>query len=303
MNLKKPLVFIIFISLFACSDIYSQINNYDNSICWEIRNPKTAQPSYILGSFHILDTTKVDFPVQKVKELIDQCGNYCMEINISTIDSSQMKTIVGNCFMSDLKLNFRDSLGSESYKKLIQIADSSKGILKTLKPYLSIIKPEFIGLYVAIDKLSGKSLFFSQCNFGMDSFFEQYAISKKYRIHGLESFQEQMDMILGHTYNESILALRSCINDYYSGDSIDLFKNYVNQDLKFFKDSGFLDSTMIKRNKVMADGIDLLLQQKSVFVVIGAGHLPSKVGVLNLLAQRGYLISPYHLDLGIKRKE
>lgn len=104
-------------------------------------------------------------------------------------------------------------------------------------------------------------------------------------------------MVAGGSYRESISALKNCIDGFYSKDTIDLINNYVNQNLRLLKDDVYLDLTMIDRNKVMANGIDRILQKNSVFVIIGAAHLPYKFGVLNLLSQKGYFVKPYQLDL------
>jgi len=45
------------------------------------------------------------------------------------------------------------------------------------------------------------------------------------------------------------------------------------------------------RNRNMADRLEPLLKQGSLFVAVGALHLPGEGGVLNLLAQRGYRIT------------
>ena len=60
---------------------------------------------------------------------------------------------------------------------------------------------------------------------------------------------------------------------------------------------------MIDRNRVMADGIERLSRENTVFAVIGAAHLPYKYGVLNILAQRGYSIKPYRLNMTEKKKK
>lgn len=298
--MKKNLVFVFIISLFGTTGLFSQLNAFDNSICWEIKSSETSKPSYILGSVHVLDTTKIDFPIQGVKHLIDVCGSFCSEINHLSQDSSQMTNLIKAAILTDKKLNLKDSLGVEYYDKLMQIVDSSKGSLKVLKPLLSIINPVFIGLFVTMEKQTSNANLYDQANFLMDSYFEQYATSKGFGIRELESTQKQIDMITGGTYGESILALKTCIDGFFSNDSIDMLENYLNQNLRILQENDYLESTMIDRNRVMADGIDRLLRENTVFVVIGAAHLPYKYGVLNILSQRGYIVKPYKLQM-IKR--
>ena len=143
----------------------------------------------------------------------------------------------------------------------------------------------------------------------MDLYFEKYSTSKNYSIHGLESPQQVLDYLVGKaTYRESILALKTSIDDFLikpvelSNDHVDIFKSYANQNLSFLKNDAYLDSTLIMRNKVMADGIDQLLQEKPVFIVIGASHLPYEFGVLNRLAQKGYSVQPYNIELQINKE-
>ena len=143
----------------------------------------------------------------------------------------------------------------------------------------------------------------------MDLYFEKYSTSKNYRIHGLESPQQVLDYLVGTaTYRESILALKTSIDVFLkkpvelSNDPVDIFKSYANQNLSFLKYDAYLDSTLIMRNKVMADGIDQLLQEKPVFIVIGASHLPYEFGVLNRLAQKGYSVQPYNIELQINKE-
>lgn len=298
--MKRTLVFIFIITFLAIPNLYSQFKDYDNSICWEIKSSKTSKPSYILGSVHVLDTTKINFPIQKVKELVDDCGCFCNEASINKLlqDSAQMRNLAKNIFLTNKKLNIEDSIGGDYYEKLIQIVDSSKGSLKVLKPILSRIKPSFIGIMVTLEKQTSNSNLYVQSNFTMDSYFEQYATSKGYGIHAFESAQKRIDIIFGGTYGESILALKASIDGFFSNDFIDMMKDYLNQNLRFLKEDIYID-----RNRVMADGIERLSRENTVFVVIGAAHLPYKYGVLNILAQRGYSIKPYRLNITEKKKK
>lgn len=305
--MKNISILSIFICVLVNISSYSQIRNYDNSICWEITSSKLSKPAYILGAIHELDTTKINFPTLKIKEMIDQCGSYCME---TVLDSIQVKETFNGLFLSNNKINNRDYLGHEYYEKLIHIADSSKeSMLTTFKIFLPILKPGFIGFMLKSRRLSINRTLFSKSNFRMDLYFEKYSTSKNYRIHGLESPQQMLDYLVGTaTYRESILALKTSIDDFLknpvdiSNNPVDIFKSYANQNLSFLKNDAYLDSTLIMRNKVMADGINQLLQEKPVFIVIGASHLPYEFGVLNLLAQKGYSVKPYNLELQINKE-
>jgi len=55
-----------------------------------------------------------------------------------------------------------------------------------------------------------------------------------------------------------------------------------------------LDRLLYQRNIIMADRMEALLADGNAFIAIGAAHLPGKQGVINLLVEKGYKISPVH---------
>ena len=52
------------------------------------------------------------------------------------------------------------------------------------------------------------------------------------------------------------------------------------------------DLLLTRRNYVMADRIAVFLPKESVFIAIGAGHLPGKEGVIELLRKKGFTVEP-----------
>ena len=57
-------------------------------------------------------------------------------------------------------------------------------------------------------------------------------------------------------------------------------------------DDKLMHRLLDERNQKMADRIIRLYEQDSTFVAIGALHLPGEQGVLRLLEQRGYRVTP-----------
>jgi hypothetical protein len=58
----------------------------------------------------------------------------------------------------------------------------------------------------------------------------------------------------------------------------------------------FEDVLLTQRNLKWIDEIEANATGHSVFIAVGAGHLPGKIGLLNLLAERGYQIEPLTLE-------
>lgn len=293
MNLA--ILMLTFLAL-SCNDTDQVL--YDNAICWEIRKDN-SRPTYILGSIHSLDSTKISFPITEVKALIDQCGSFCAE---AQLDSNGIASLSQVWLLKDTTLNITNTLNKDSYDQLVQLIASAKTELKLFKPILSFVHPSIVTLMVIGEGQLGKSKLYDQTNFMMDSYLRDYAHSKGYTIKWLESV-EDYDRMFNIPFDESIKALEASIAYYHAHPpniESDMIERYINQDLALLDAAIYTDSTMTRRNQKMADGIEKIMQEAPVFVVIGAAHLPYEHGVLNLLKRKGYSIKPHAMDVSKK---
>lgn len=295
MNFKNlALTILICIGLLSCK---AQKRDYDSSVLWEITKPGNSHILYILGTIHILDTTQINFPIKKIKVLIDGCKNLCLEVVPGQADDYRKMNRYLYLRNNDLKIV--NCLDKEHYDELYQIADSSKYLLKRFKPYLDSIRPTVLSFYLDADRQLMQTEKIKTLNYRPERDFLQYAQRKGYELIPLETSQQQTDWILrlDQPYEKSLEQLKKSINSFYDkGTHIDIFKKYSEQNLALFQPEEFSDSIMILRNYRMAEKIDSLMNIESLFVAIGAGHLPYKNGVLNLLAQKGYNVKPYKIN-------
>ena len=51
----------------------------------------------------------------------------------------------------------------------------------------------------------------------------------------------------------------------------------------------------ISRNEIQANSIDSILKRSSLFVGVGAAHLPGNRGVIELLRRKGYKLRPIYM--------
>ena len=299
--MKIKTTFLMIVPFFCSYGGFCQNNNYDTSVFWEIRRTPKSPPSYILGSYHIMDTSQMNFPIKTFTDLIDKCGSICLEVSGVT-DTSNISKLEELMWLPDEDKNIINRLDQEYYAKLFQILDSSKS-LAGLKPLINELRPSIIAWFISTDKRSKNKVDKSEF-FYPDLYFEQYARKKGYKVNQLETIDKQLEMLLmlNSTYDETLEVLKKTIDKYYAKDTLKVFSKYINQNLKWMKpytnkdSAGNLDSN--SRNKVMAAGIDSLLQRKrkSIFIIIGAAHLPYNSGVLSRLAKKGYIIKPYFID-------
>ncbi|MET4080811.1 uncharacterized protein YbaP (TraB family) [Pedobacter sp. UYP30] len=293
---------IFFLLLTGLSIGYSsKAQKFDNSVCWEIRQSKNSYPSYIFGSIHLLDTTKVRFPIEKIKGLIDKTGMLCLEISGADFKLVSEKLGIKMYLDGDKReKSISNSLDEVHLKKLQLMIDSSNDFFKGFKDMLDYIKPSFLTTMITLEKQLSTSNEFSRSKFNPEGFFTQYCESKSIAVKGLETADEQVDLVVkpSLSFDKAIEELKKSIDDFNKTKTdVDMFFNYSNQNLKLLPKKEYSDSTMISRNTNMANGIDRLLKNNSLFIMIGAAHLPYQHGILNLLAKKGYYIKPYFINL------
>jgi uncharacterized protein YbaP (TraB family) len=56
--------------------------------------------------------------------------------------------------------------------------------------------------------------------------------------------------------------------------------------------SNYLELLLYGRNRKWVHSLNTLLPEKSLLIAVGAGHLPGEHGVINLLKEKGYTLSP-----------
>ncbi|MBV9963516.1 MAG: TraB/GumN family protein, partial [Parafilimonas sp.] len=63
-----------------------------------------------------------------------------------------------------------------------------------------------------------------------------------------------------------------------------------------FNSPAYIDKFLYERNKIQANSIDTLIKQHSIFVGVGAAHLPGSKGVIELLRKKGYTLRPIFMQ-------
>jgi hypothetical protein len=58
----------------------------------------------------------------------------------------------------------------------------------------------------------------------------------------------------------------------------------------------FTEKFLFKRNEIQANSIDTILNKRSLFVGVGAAHLPGERGVIQLLRKKGYTLRPIFMQ-------
>lgn len=265
-------------------------NNSDNTLLWEVSGNGLKNPSYLFGTFHLLCPADIHFSDQ-LKTAMQRSDTIYMEMKMD--DPAVMLGGMMYMTMKDGK-TLKDFYSDAEYEKLDNyFKDSLKmplAMLQKMKPYFLV------------------SLFYPKmmdCKSPSGVEMELIKLAKEYKkeIKGLETIQFQASVFDSIPYEWQAKELLKNI------DSLDQMKSEFNKLVNVYKEQ-LLDSVAVltnesefseekygkilltNRNQNWAEQLDAIMKHTSVFVAVGAGHLPGKEGVISLLKARGYTVRP-----------
>lgn len=258
---------------------------FGRGLLWRIET-QGAAASYLFGTIHSGDKHVAQLPAP-VKSSFDRSDVFVMEVIPDAGLSAKMRAAMRFPHGHELKGVVSDKLYRQAVKDMAQY-DVPEDAVNRLEPWaiattLSVPETETgppldVRLYqMARDQK--KSIF------GLETAAEQIAV-----LHNM-SLNDQVELLRGavDTFDERFKIYRSLIRDYLSRDLaaiVELNKTYTRGNRHLAREMDkriFLD-----RNKRMVKRIIPHLKAGGAFIAVGAGHLPGRAGVLNLLRGQGY---------------
>jgi uncharacterized protein len=288
-----------------------------NSIFWKISADTLEKPCYIFGTHHLHDYQFIekDENVHKILQKVD------MVMGEMVMDEQQLAPMI-------MKFSLAMMMKETTMDKLLKPEDF-EATDKCLKENLGMgltwfnnYKPIFIYQMLMMAKymknqqnvdslaqVSKTKMGSSPFGNSMDGYFQEKGKEYQKEVKGLETVDDQLNALFGgYTLQRQVDMLLEMVYDK-NGQSTDevqqLTEMYNQQNLQGLLElmqknttPEELENLLIKRNKNWIPQIDTLFkQQKSVFIAVGAGHLPGEFGVLNLLLQKGYRIEPIEIKI------
>jgi uncharacterized protein YbaP (TraB family) len=270
------------------------------SLLWEITGKGLKKPSYLFGTMHV--SSKLAFHLADSFYLgIRNADVVALETNPESWQEDMSKyEISGN--------------GYENYSNPYQPG----GFMPVPDDYLSINTLKFYkydkkierALYSnpsAINNLLYRSYGSETSDFEEDTYLDMYIYQcgKKWgkKVAGVEKYGESMKLMMeaykdaakdknkkerssdseeGYSYNKLQEAYRSGNLDWL--DSINKYNSFS---------AAFDEKFLYRRNEIQASSIDSIIKSgKSLFVGVGAAHLPGNRGVIEWLRRQGYKLRP-----------
>ena len=256
-------------------------------LLYKIEGNNLQKPSYIYGTIHIMP--KKDFVISdSIKSAFKTCNELVMEVDLNMDLKTQLE-ILELTMLPDGK-TIADITTKENSERIRNFCLDSINWKESKYNKTSRFQPFFLSSLIT-QELIGKSKSY-------EIEFKKLAKKNKMSMSGLETIQFQMNLLSEVSNEEQIkMLLLGLTTD--NSEFNKLLENYLKKDINQLVtlmntdlSPEFYSDLIIKRNQKWIPIITELIQKKSTFIAVGAAHLPGKEGVLNLLQEAGYKITP-----------
>lgn len=268
----------------------------ENSLLWEINNEELENPSYLYGTIHMIAADDF-FLTPATKVAFAESERVAFEINMEEMNNlSVMFSLIGQVMM-DGGMTLKKLLNEEDYAMVKKHFDDIGMPLFMLER----VKPMFLSAFATGD-MSGESMQSGEVK-SYEMEFMEMAQKEELEMAGLETIQYQMSIFdsIPYPVQAEMLVESIKVTDTEDDQFAEMVKLYKDQNLAgmqemFGAEEGGLgdyeDVMLNNRNRNWIPVMAKMMAEKKTFFAVGAGHLGGKYGVVNLLREAGYSVSP-----------
>lgn len=268
--------------------------NTDNSLLWQISGNGLTKPSYLYGTIHVISQEDY-FLGKNVIKKIQNSDELVMEIDFEKMD---ITTLAQLSVLPEGKF-IKNYMNDTDYNTLQSFMEDSIGIKKfTFENAYGKLKPFFIEQLIFFKYLGQEKESYEQN-------FKKLAEDKNIPTSGLETYEEQLRFLDEISIEDQLKSMVKTIKNYSSETAKlgQLVKEYKTQNLAALtasfeedEDQTLKVKLVDKRNSNWIPKLKSLMQNKSCFVAVGAGHLGGENGLINLLKKQGYTVEPISIN-------
>lgn len=283
--------FIVFVSAAFLSPRHAEPANQKNFM-WKVRS-KTATV-YLLGSIHYL--RKEAYPLNiAIEDAFSRSNVLAVEANVNDPDKLFFSKFIEGVFYPG-----EDTLDKHVSRQTYELVTRESGKYGLPIEIIEKEKPWFLALTLTALELLRSGF---EPQYGIDMHFLSKAGQK--RVIELESLDQQVDLLSNFSDSEQEAFLVYTIKEldtlgsesdrllrlWKAGDAAGLESMLSKSAVEDRATASVYEKLIYARNRSMTAKIEEILRSKDTcFVIVGAGHLVGKKGVVELLREKGYAV-------------
>ncbi len=259
------------------------------SLLWKIECKDCPGPSYLYGTMHVKDSRAFQFS-DSLLPAIESCDLFSLEVAMDSINPMSFLSVVMLPSGKTLKSFYSKKKYKIVEKKFYEKTGMKLAMFTKMKPFF-------------LQNMLGEKVIDNKEKDFLDLHLYNLAKERNKKIVGLENIQDQINALNYIPLKEQAKNLYSALTKNNSDDEKlmkEMIEKYAQADLEGlyelikkveYKDD-FLKKLLDDRNVNMANRFSEYAKKFTIFGAIGAGHLPGKNGVLQLLKDKGFVVTP-----------
>lgn len=297
--LKNSGFLLLLTIIFSCSTLNSAKKNSEKALLWKVSGNGLKESSYLFGTYHLLGD-KFLTEVPETSQPFAKAKGVVVEI---VVDSAKMLSVLmSKAIMYDKKMS--TLLSPEDFKRVDSVLQSLSQY--TLKMF-DMFKPVQVSTMISLlqTQKDNADLLKKYDGTTLDIHFANEGKRLGKTVTPLETLEQQCDMLFNHfTVEEQAKQLVEMVKqaDQTSKFSVEMTNAYLKKDIgalmKMIEEApkeitgDNMDHMLKDRNENWVKVLPALMKSGSQFIAVGAGHLPGKDGLITLLRNQGYTVTP-----------
>jgi uncharacterized protein len=266
------------------------------SLLWEVSGKDLQQPSYLYGTYHLLNDSYLE-TVPEVKARFQQSKGVVIE---TEIDSSKMMQLGAKMVMTDNKLS--KLLSAEDYALVSEEVKKSFGFDLAMADQM---KPMTLLIMLSLTEYQKMDVLKQYKGEPLDGWFANQGRKDGKKISTLETMEQQFDLLYGHhpvekqaeqlvayvKHKDAALQISDRLVDlYFNKDLAGMWA--ISEEYNQLTGAGDMAYLVDDRNKNWMTKLPAIMKEQSTFIAVGALHLPGQNGLIKLLQNAGYTVKP-----------
>ncbi|WP_302568300.1 TraB/GumN family protein [Culturomica massiliensis] len=288
--MKKRLIFILAASVILTFQSNAQL-------LWKISGNGLEKPSYLFGTHHVAPIHICD-SIAGFNEAFNSCKQLYGELELDDIQAVSKEIAKYTLLPQDSLL---DKLYTpEEYKLIDEVVKKNMGVSAD---QLKMLKPVTISTQLSVI-ISMQAFNDFNPTLPLDAFLQKKAKEQGMSVKGFETSLFQAQILFGEPLPQQASALLKTIKhfdkmkpfiiemcDVYMKQNLDsIFKLMQDPELSFTPEE--MNRLVNNRNHNWSQQLKDILPQQPTFIVVGGGHLPGSNGLIELLREQGFTVTP-----------
>lgn len=278
---------------------------FENSLLWEITGNGLKESSYLYGTIHLIDAESFFWPDNTISSY-NNTEKIVFEIDLDEMNNiGNLFGMMGKVMMND-GMTLKKLLSDEDYA-IVNDHFKDMGLPMFM---LEKMKPMFLTVFAEtdVDMSGGMGGLETSGSKSYEMEFYELAQADEKEVFGLETMDDQISLFDSIPYADQATMLVETIKasgeEMPEGEMSEMEKiteMYLQQDINSMVGSieeegsefaGYEDLFLHNRNKNWIPRMTEYMNESRTFFAVGAGHLAGRLGVIQLLKEEGYTLTP-----------